>query len=79
MLACVFDASVWTALAAASIAAIASILFLRSRNFLYDSLALATTEIGLVLLAAGIVAGAVSAVASPADYGGPGIRGLPLR
>jgi heme exporter protein C len=60
MLSALFDSSVWTALAAAGVAAIASILFLRSRNFLYDSLALATTEIGLVLLAAGIVAGAIA-------------------
>jgi len=59
MLAALFDSSVWTALAAAGVAAIASILFLRSRNFLYDSLALATTEIGLALLAAGIVAGSI--------------------
>jgi len=60
MLASLFDASVWTALAAAVVAAVASILFLRTRNFLYDSLALAATEIGLVLLAAGIVAGTVA-------------------
>ena len=52
-----FDASVWAALVGAVVAAVASILFLRTRNFLYDSLALAATEIGLVLLAAGIVAG----------------------
>ena len=60
MLTSLFDASVWTSLTAAIAAAIASILFLRSRNFLYDSLALAVTEIGLILLAAGIVAGAVA-------------------
>jgi ABC-type transport system involved in cytochrome c biogenesis permease subunit len=60
MLASLFDASVWTALAAAAVAAIASILFLRTRNFFYDSLALAATEIGLVLLAAGIVAGSIA-------------------
>jgi heme exporter protein C len=59
MLASFFDSSVWTAMAAAAVAAIASILFLRSRNFLYDSLALAVTEIGLLLLAAGIVAGVI--------------------
>jgi heme exporter protein C len=55
-----FDASVWAALLAAVVAAVASILFLRTRNFLYDSLALAATEIGLLLLAAGIVAGTVA-------------------
>jgi len=60
MLAALFDSSLWTALAAAAVAAIASILFLRSRHFLYDSLALAATEIGLALLAAGIVAGAIA-------------------
>lgn len=60
MLAALFDASVWTSLAAAVIAAAASILFLRSRDLFYDALALAATEIGLVLLAAGIVAGTVA-------------------
>ena len=60
MLAAFFDASVWTSLAAAAVAAIASILFLRSRDFLYDSLALAVTEIGLMVLAAGIVAGGIA-------------------
>ncbi|HUB79118.1 MAG TPA: cytochrome c biogenesis protein CcsA [Bryobacteraceae bacterium] len=60
MLHSLFDASVWTSLAAAAAAAVSSILFLRSRNFLYDSLALAVTEIGLILIAAGIVAGAVA-------------------
>ena len=53
MLASVFDASVWTALAAAAVAAAASILFLRTRDFFYDALALAVTEIGLLLLAVG--------------------------
>ena len=38
----------------------ASILFLRTRNFFHDSLALAVTEIGLVVLAAGIVAGTIA-------------------
>ena len=57
MLASLFDASVWAALVAAVVAAVASILFLRTRNFFYDSLALAATEIGLLLLAGGIVAG----------------------
>jgi heme exporter protein C len=54
-----FDASVWAAAIAAVVAVIASILFLRTRNFFYDALALAVTEIGLILLAAGIVTGAV--------------------
>ncbi len=60
MLASLFDASVWAALAAAAVAALASILFLRTRDFFYDALALAATEIGLVLLAAGIVAGSIA-------------------
>ncbi len=58
MLASLFDASVWTSLAAAMLAAVSSVLFLRTRNFLYDSLALAATEAGLLLIAAGIVCGA---------------------
>lgn len=61
MLASLFDASLWTALCAALMAAAASILFLRTHDFFYDSLALAATEIGLILLAAGIVAGTVAA------------------
>jgi heme exporter protein C len=60
MLSSLFDASVWTGLAAAAVAAVASFLFLRTRNFFYDSLALASTEIGLVLLAAGLLAGATA-------------------
>jgi heme exporter protein C len=60
MLASLFDASVWAALVAALLAAVASILFLRTRNFFYDALALAVTEIGLVVLAAGIVAGSIA-------------------
>jgi len=53
-----------SALAASGLAALAalaaSVLFLRTRNFLYDALALAVTEAGLLLLAVGIAAGAVS-------------------
>jgi heme exporter protein C len=60
LVASLFDASVWAAMLAALVAVVASIRFLRTRNFFYDSLALAVTEIGLVLLAAGIVAGAVA-------------------
>jgi heme exporter protein C len=55
-----FDASLWGSLIAAAVAVVASMLFLRTRNFFYDSLALAVTEAGLLLLAAGIVAGAVA-------------------
>jgi heme exporter protein C len=60
MLASLFDASVWIALVAATVAAVASILFLRTRNFLYDSLALSATETGVVLVAAGIVSGVIA-------------------
>jgi heme exporter protein C len=60
MPASLFDASMWVSLMAAAIAVIASILFLRSRDFFYDSLALAVTEAALLLLAAGIVAGAIA-------------------
>lgn len=60
MLASLFAASLWIAIAAAALSAVSSILFLRSRNFRYDSLALAATEIAVILLAVGIVAGAVS-------------------
>ena len=60
MLAGLFDASVWCCLVAAAVAAVASILFLRTRNFFYDSLALAVTEIGLILLALGILTGAAA-------------------
>lgn len=55
-----FDATVWAAILAAAVAVGASIVFLRTRNFFYDALALAVTEIGLLLLAAGIVAGSVA-------------------
>lgn len=60
VLSSLFDASVWAALIAAVVAAIASILFLRTRDFFYDALALAATEIGLLLLAAGIVSGSLA-------------------
>jgi heme exporter protein C len=55
-----FDASVWAAGLAATVAVVASILYLRTRNFFYDALALAVTEIGLTVLAAGIVEGAIA-------------------
>ena len=60
MLPSLFDSTVWATLIAAVVAAVASILFLRTREFFYDALALAVTEIGLLLLAAGIVAGAIT-------------------
>jgi heme exporter protein C len=45
------------AMAAAVVALVASVIFLRTRNFLYDALALASTEAGFVLLAAALAAG----------------------
>ena len=60
MLAALFAASVWAALASALVAAVASVLFLRTRNLLYDALGLAATETGVLLLTAGIVAGAAA-------------------
>lgn len=60
MTASLFDATVWCGMLAAVVAALASIVFLRTRDFFYDSLALAVTEIGLVLLAVGIVAGSAA-------------------
>jgi heme exporter protein C len=60
MVAALFDSTVWAALLAALVAGVSSVLFLRTRHFFYDSLALATTEIGLIVLGAGIVAGAAA-------------------
>jgi heme exporter protein C len=55
-----FDASVWFAVVAALVAVVSGILFLRTRDFFYDTLALAVTKAGVALLAAGIVAGAIA-------------------
>ena len=57
----IFPATICFALLEAAVAMVASILFLRTRNFFYDSLALAATEIGLVILGLGIVAGTIGA------------------
>jgi heme exporter protein C len=45
------------AMAAAVVALVASVAFLRTRNFLYDALALAATEAGFALLAIALAAG----------------------
>ena len=52
-----FGSGAPVALAAAAVALVASVIFLRTRNFLYDALALASTEAGFVLLAAALAAG----------------------
>ncbi|MDR3701401.1 MAG: cytochrome c biogenesis protein CcsA [Candidatus Sulfopaludibacter sp.] len=48
-----------TALTAAAVALIASVLFLVTRNFFYDALAVAVTEVGLAFLAANLVTGSL--------------------
>ncbi len=52
-----FGSGAPVAMAAAVVALAASLVFLRTRNFLYDALALAATETGFVLLAAALAAG----------------------
>jgi heme exporter protein C len=48
-----------TAMTAAAVALIASVLFLVTRNFKYDALAVAVTEVGLAFLAANLVTGSI--------------------
>ncbi len=48
-----------TALTAAAVALIASVLFLVTKNFLFDALAVAVTEVGLAFLAANLVTGSL--------------------
>jgi len=48
-----------TAMACAAAALIASVLFLITRNFKYDSLAVSVTEVGLAFLAANLVTGSI--------------------
>ena len=52
-----FGSGAPVALAAAVVALMASVIFLRTRNFLYDALALAATETGFALLAVALAAG----------------------
>ena len=59
MLSALFHASIAAGCLAAIVSAVASVLFLRTRNFSFDSVALAATEIGLLILAAGIAAGTI--------------------
>jgi heme exporter protein C len=48
-----------TAMLAAAVALVASVLFLITRNFRYDALAVAVTEVGLAFLAANLVTGSI--------------------
>ncbi|MGD0868136.1 MAG: cytochrome c biogenesis protein CcsA [Bryobacteraceae bacterium] len=52
-----FGSGAPVALAAAVVALVGSVAFLRTRNFLYDALALAATKTGFALLAAALAAG----------------------
>jgi heme exporter protein C len=49
----------FAALAGAGVALVASILFLATKNFKYDSLAVAVTEVGLAFLAANLITGSI--------------------
>jgi len=46
-------------MAAAAVALVASVLFLITRNFKYDALAVAVTEVGLAYLAANLITGSI--------------------
>src|ERR1035438_1151390 len=48
-----------SALTASAVALVASVLFLITRNFKYDALAVAVTEVGLALLAGNLVTGSI--------------------
>ena len=48
-----------TAMAAAAVALVASVLFLITRDFRYDALAVSVTEVGLAFLAANLVTGSI--------------------
>src|ERR1700677_5168059 len=48
-----------TAMTACGVALIASVLFLVTKNFLYDALAVSVTEVGLAFLAANLITGSI--------------------
>ncbi len=48
-----------TALTGSAVALIASMLFLITRNFIFDALAVAVTEVGLAFLAANLITGSI--------------------
>src|SRR5215472_6141266 len=49
----------WTAMAAAGTALVCSILFLMKKDFKYDAIAVASTEVGLAFLAVNLVTGSI--------------------
>src|SRR5215472_16827408 len=49
----------WTAMAAAGTALVCSILFLVKKDFKYDAIAVASTEVGLAFLAVNLVTGSI--------------------
>lgn len=49
----------WTAIVAATVALVTSILFLVTKNFKYDAVAVASTEVGLAFLAVNLVTGSL--------------------
>ena len=49
----------WTAIVAATTALVTSILFLVTKNFKYDAVAVASTEVGLAFLAINLVTGSI--------------------
>ena len=49
----------WTAIVAATTALVSSILFLTTKNFKYDAVAVASTEVGLAFLAVNLVTGSL--------------------
>jgi len=49
----------WTAMACAAVACVTSVLFLLTKNFKYDSISVAVTEVGLAFLAANLVTGSI--------------------
>jgi heme exporter protein C len=49
----------FTALSACGVSLIASVLFLITRNFLFDALAVSVTEVGLAFLAANLITGSI--------------------
>ena len=48
-----------TAMLCAAVACVASVMFLLTRNFRHDAIAVATTEVGLAFLAANLVTGSI--------------------
>jgi heme exporter protein C len=49
----------WTAIVASTIALVMSVMFLVTKNFKYDAMAVASTEVGLAFLAANLVTGSI--------------------